>query len=149
MTALYVTVAALFFLMMGMAICLLGFYLYAMMQQVKQLRASVDGLIKSSGDLLNEGSFGRMSRSLVMISTEMPGILVGIKEFSRVMSIFSRNAFQPESPEPTVVAGKDGESAFYPYSESNAASNEAAAEARKHGINLSEEELAGMRTDNR
>lgn len=145
-TTVYVIVAALVFMLFGIAICIMGFFFWTMLQQIKSLKATVDGLTKTANEVLGEGSFSRISKSMMIISTSLPELMIGMREFTRVMSIFSKNAFNPDVV-PTAVTAPEKESGFYPHSEERAAEFETRTEAKAHNINLTAEQLAGMRTD--
>lgn len=145
MTPVYIIVAALVFMLFGIALCILAFFCWTMLQQIKALKATVEGLTKTANEVLGEGSFSRISKSMMVISTSLPELMIGMREFTRVMGIFSKNAFNEEVAAPAISTGK--ESGFFPHSEEHAQELETRAEAKSHNINLSAEDFAGMRTE--
>lgn len=138
-------VAAVVFLLVGIVVCIFGVYLYIMFKMIRDLKKSVDTLTMATHELIGEGSFARISKSLTALSSQMPDMLGGLKEFSRVMSLFFANAFDREKVAAVTPAGNDGE--FYPHDEIRAAEREVAAEAKRHNISLTPADMAAMRTD--
>lgn len=145
MTAVYVIIAALVFLFIGIAIAILGAFGWYMLKMIRELKASVDTQVRAMNELLGEGSFSRISKGLTNLTSNMPEILAGLKEFSRVMKVFARTAMNPE--ELNKVAGEEGDSKVYGYDEAEAASREVADAAKKDRLELSPEELKHYRTD--
>lgn len=82
MTGVYVVVAAMVFLFLGMMLCAAGFFAWYMLRMIRELKASVDLQVKATHELLGEGSFTRISKSLSALNGSMPDILSGMKEFS-------------------------------------------------------------------
>jgi hypothetical protein len=137
----------------GVLLCGLGIFCAYMLTMIKRLTAAVDLQVKATQELLGEGSFTRISKSLSALNGAMPDILGGIKEFAGVMRmVFKANNPEDEGglgvrqPRPTQPPADEG-SAFIPYSEAGAAINEVTEEARRQKLVISDEQLAGMVTD--
>lgn len=145
MTAVYVIIAALVFLFIGIAIAILAAFGWYMLKMIRDLKAAVDSLARVTNELLGDGSFSRISKGLTNLTSNMPEILAGLKEFSRVMKVFARTAMNPEKL--NEVAEEEGESKVYGYSEVAAASQELADAAKKDRLELTPEQLKHYRTD--
>lgn len=145
MTAVYVMIGCLLALFLGIGVAALCFYLWYMTQRFKAIEASLNQLTTVSAELLGEGSFARISKGLTSLTSNMPEILAGLKEFSRVMRVFAKAALDPE--EVKKLDPEAGQSGIYGYNEAVAASNEVAESAKKNILELSKEDLSHMRTD--
>lgn len=145
MTVLYAIIAGLVCLLLGITVAIFGFFLWYMLKVIREVKTAVEGLTTVSHELLGEGSFARMSKSATVISSSLPELLSGFKEFSRVMSIFHKTAFEPGKV--AEVATPEADSAFYPYSEERAAEVESRAKIGKDNLILTEEQLRHMRTE--
>ena len=140
-------------IVIGTGICgiLAGFYLT--LQAVRSMKQSVDELAKVARELLAEGSFTQIARSLQFFRNNAPEYFAGLQEFLRLMSMVSKAMFNQEAIGETKAPAKPqpvstGESGFYPgVTDQEAAEHEAAREAGRHGITLSEEQLATYRTE--
>jgi len=119
-----------------------GWYLLTM---IKRLTAAVDLQVKSTQELLGEGSFTRISKALTSMNNAMPDMLAGMKEFAGVMRLVFKANEETEAPAKRVAA--DEGSAFYPHNDQQAAINEVAAEAARQRIIIPAEDLARMHTD--
>jgi hypothetical protein len=145
-TWVYVILAAVVFLFAGAGICMFGVAIWYMLKIVRELRAAIERLTKSTDELLGEGSFAGISKSLRILTGALPEIMGGMKEFSRTMGLIFRSA-EPEKTQTMDVPMKD-ESAFYPgKTESEQAQDEVTAEARRQKLIISDEQFAGMHTD--
>jgi hypothetical protein len=145
MTVVYVIVAALVFLFLGIGIAILGAFGWYMLKMIKELKTAVDSQVRATAELLGEGSFSRISKGLTSLTSNMPEILAGLKEFSRVMRIFAKTAMDPDKV--AEMESEENQSAVYGYSEATAASNEITEAAKKDKLVLTEEQLKHMRTD--
>lgn len=154
MTTAYVAVTAMIFLFLGMMICVAGFFAYYMLRMIRELKQAVDLQVKATHELLGEGSFTRISKSLSALSGSMPDIIGGIKEFASVMRMVFKANQPPEDEGGLGVRQRgsqppsDGDSAFYPgVTDRDAAINEVAVEARRQRLVITDEQKAGMYTD--
>lgn len=145
MTAIYVIIAALVFLFIGIAVAIMAAFGWYMLKMIRELKAAVEAQVRSAHELLGDGSIPRLSKGLTSLTSNMPEILAGLKEFSRVMKVFARNAMDPEKV--AEVQAEEKGSEFYGYSEATAASNEVTEAAKKDRLELTREELSHMRTD--
>jgi hypothetical protein len=145
MTGLWIAVAVLFAFFLALLLCGFGFAFWYLLKILTRFKESVDKLAQVTAEVMQEGSFARISKSLLILSNNLPEMLDGFKEFSRVMKIFNKNAFDPEK----VAAAEPDEGKVYTTSEPEQAQNEIISEARRHKINLSDEQLATMRTEQR
>lgn len=147
MTGAYIVITAMAFLLLGMMICVCGFFAWYMLKMIKDLKQAVDLQVKATHELLGEGSFTRISKSLSALSGSMPDILGGIKEFAGVMRmVFKANEEEQPAKARPVTGAED--SAFYPgKTDVQAAIDEVAAEAHRQRIPFSAEEAARAHTD--
>jgi len=142
----YVVISAVVFLLAGAGICMFGVALWYMLRTVRELRAAIERLTKSTDELLGEGSFAGISKSLRVLTSALPEIMGGLKEFTRVMAMVFRTS-EPEKPQGMPALAKD-ESAFYPgKTESEQAQDEVTAEAQRQKLIITAEQFAGMHTD--
>lgn len=167
MNAVEITVAALVFLLIGFGLCALGVFCYFMLKMMKGLQESAASVTKVAGETLaeaktmiaqvkevSERNFGdnsavsRASKAVSSLSGNLPEVMAGLKVFNETFSAIYRTTFQPEKVQRAVrTQPSDDESQFIPYDEGQAAQYEEMARAQKERLVLSEEELAGMRTD--
>jgi len=152
MTGVYAIVA--FF--GGIFLCGAAAFCWFILKTIKELKASVDLQVKATQELLGEGSFTRISKSLSSLSGAMPDMLGGIKEFADVMRlVFKANrgeepsdsgvgVRQPHGSQPPV----DHDSAFYPgKTDLQAALDEVQQEAARQRLPFTPEEAARAHTD--
>jgi hypothetical protein len=146
MTGLWIAVAILLTLFVALLMCGFGIAFWYLLKILTKFKESVDKLAQVTAEVMQEGSFARISKSLFILSNNLPEMLDGFKEFSRVMKIFNKNAFDPEK-----VAAAEPEDAgtVYTTSEPEQAQQEVISEAKRRGINLSNEQLVTMRTEGR
>jgi hypothetical protein len=146
MTGLWIAVAILFAFFVALLMCGFGIAFWYLLKILTKFKESVDKLAQVTAEVMQEGSFARISKSLFILSNNLPEMLDGFKEFSRVMKIFNKNAFDPEK-----VAAAEPEEAgtVYTTSEAEQAQNEIVDTARRHKVNISDEQLATMRTEGR
>jgi hypothetical protein len=149
MTGLWIAVAVLFALFLGVLLCVVAFAFWYLLKILTRFRESVDSLSRVTGEVMQEGSLARMAKSLFVISrfieTGIPEMMDGFKEFSRVMKIFNKNAFDQEK----VAAAEPEAGSVYTATEAEQAQHELVEEAKRHKINISDEQLAAMRTEGR
>jgi hypothetical protein len=135
----------------GMLLVIFGFFCWYMLTMIKKLTAAVDLQVKATHELLGEGSFTRISKSLAALNSAMPDIVGGMTEFSKTMKLVFRAAQEPE--EATRVPGKnfppsDLNSGFYHgVTDQEAAVQEVQAEAERQKLYIRPEDLAQMHTD--
>ena len=156
MTWAYVLITALGCLLLGIALCVAGFFCWYMLKMIRELKASVDIMAGATHELIGEGSFTRISKSLSALSGAMPDMLSGIKEFANVMRLVFKSQTAPDEETGAAPAGirggpprprDDGQSAFFGYSEQQAAINEVQAEAARQKIVFTHDEAARSHTD--
>jgi hypothetical protein len=145
-TLLVVAVTAVVFILVGATVCITGVAMWYMLRMIRELRAAVDKLTTATNELLGEGSFTRISKSLQSLAGDFPDMLGGIREFSNVMKLVFRST-ETQTAEKVAPRGSE-ESGFYPgKTDQQAAVQEAANEAKAQNLVLTEEELARMHTD--
>jgi hypothetical protein len=146
MTGVYVVVAAMVFLFLGIMLCAAGFFGWYMLKMIKELKGAVELQVKSTNELLGEGSFTRISKALTTLNGSVPDILKGITEFAGVMRmVFEAN--QEAKPPAKGATIEDSGSGFYAHNDQQAAINEVAEEARRQRIIIPQEDFAKMHTD--
>ena len=146
MTGLWIAVAVLFAFFIALLMCGFGIAFWYLLKILTKFKESVDKLSQVTAEVMQEGSFARISKSLFILSNNLPEMLDGFKEFSRVMKIFNKNAFDPEK---VAAAEPEDSGTAYATTEAEQAQNEIIGEAKRRGINLSNEQLATMRTEGR
>jgi hypothetical protein len=130
---------------LGIFFCAAAAFGWYLLTIIKRLTAMVELQVKATNELLGEGSFTRISKSLSALNNAMPDMLGGIKEFASVMRlVFKANE---ETDNPKRVPPVDPGSGFYTHSDQQAAINEVDAEARRQKIIIPPEELAKFHTD--
>jgi hypothetical protein len=170
MNVLEISVAALVFMLLGVALCGLGFFCYFMLRMMKSLEQSAKDVVASSKESLAkaesvvsqvkevaERNFGensptaRAARSVAKLAENVPQIVGGMDAFSKTMNVFYRMAFDEKKVSEAVpgvaAAPAVDDSAFIPYSEEAAAQFEVERAAKSQRLDLSKEEMATMRTD--
>lgn len=145
MNGLYVAMAALLCLFLGIGVAISAFAFWYLLKTIKTMTAAVQELTGMGSDLLGQGSFKKISSAMITIAEHLPEMLGAFGEFSKVMKVFHKAAFV--EPEPVAGAGVDETSKFYPYSEAEAAENERTARSKRETLILTKEQKAGMRTD--
>jgi len=145
MTGLWIAVAILFAFFLALLLCASGFAFWHLLKILNSFKESVDKLSRVTGEVMQEGSFARISKSLFVLSNNLPEMLDGFKEFSRVMRIFSQNAFDKDK----VAAADSDAGTVYTQDEIQQAQEEVVQAAKRHKINISDEQLEGMRTEGR
>jgi hypothetical protein len=140
----------------GIFLCAVAAFGWYMMAMIKRLTAAVDLQVKSTQELLGEGSFTRISKSLAAISGSMPEMMQGMGILARAMCavVKAGGGEDEEAGGVRQVAGphppSNDESAFYPgFTDKEAAVNEVTAEAHRQKLVISPEELARMHTDDK
>jgi hypothetical protein len=146
-TLVIVAVTAVVFILVGATICISGVAMWYMLKMIRELRAAVDKLTTATNELLGEGSFTRISKSLQVLAGNIPEILGGLREFTRVMSLVFRST-ETEATSRSAVPFQDNESAFFPgKTDAEAAVQEETNRAREQKLILSDEQLSQMHTD--
>ena len=144
----------------GMGLCALGVFCYFMLKGMKELQQAADKVVAAVAvvgrmESLLDRNFGegspaaRAAKSVSALSENLPMLIAGMKGFSDTMSVFFKAAFQEREVEKIVapLAPAVDDSAFIPYSEEAAAQLERNRAAASQRLELSKEEMAGMRTD--
>jgi hypothetical protein len=148
MQPVWIAIAILFAVGFTILMCVTFLGSYYAIVQMRKMQHSSDLTAKAIQDLLGDGSIARAAKALSTLSGEIPEAVISLRAFNKTMQQFTKLMFVQESqPAKIATAPAVEESAFIPYSEENAAEMEAIREAEKNNLNLSDEQLATMRTD--
>jgi len=159
-----IVVAVLAAMLGGMGLCALGVFCYFMLQGMKQLQQAAEkvvaavAVVSKMEAMLGDGSpMARAAKSVSALSENLPMIMGGLKSFSTTMDVFLKVALDEKQVEKAVRTPIPGvrtrveefvdESGFIPYSEEKAAQYEVERAANAQRLELSKDEMAGMRTD--
>jgi hypothetical protein len=149
MQPVWIAVAILFAIGLTVLMCVTFLGSYYAIVQMRKMQQSADLSAKAINEMLGEGSITRAARSLSNLAEQMPEAVITLRAFNKTMAQFTKAMFVEQSPQPAkVVVTEESESAFIPYSEEGAAMHEVIREAQKNKLNLTDEQLATMRTDN-
>lgn len=165
MNGVEIAVAAVVFMLVGFGLCALGIFCYFMLKMMRDLQGAADEVVRvmretlgesraivtQAKELLGENSAtSRAAKAVSALSNNLPEIMGGLKVFNETFSMIYRRTFDPEKVKAPPAAEEEvaGDSAFYGYSEQEAAQNEVTRNQRRERMVLSDVELAGMRTDN-
>jgi hypothetical protein len=152
-----IVVAALVFLLLGVGLTLLGVFCVAMLKMMRQMQEAAAVVSKTVTDASKELNVLRDGRWLAAISDihrlveALPNMLAGLSEFNKLWGTIGKNILSPDVPRasmqetPPTSDGEEGR--VYTYSEETAAANEATEELRRNKLVMSDEQMAGMRTD--
>ena len=163
MNGVEIAVAGLVFLLVGAGLCALGVFCYFMLRMMKGLQQSAEEVTRATRETLGEAKLivsqakdmlgdnsplARAAKSVSSLSNNLPEVMAGLKIFSDTFSAVYRTTFNPEKVQSaTRPAPVEDDSQFIPYDEGQAAQFEETVRARRERFTLSDEELAGMRTD--
>lgn len=155
-----IVVAVLAAMLGGMGLCALGVFCYFMLQGMKQLQQAAEKVVSAVAvvqkiEAMADRNFGegsptaRAAKSVSVLSENLPMLLAGMKSFSDTMSVFFKAAFQEREVEKVVspLSPAADDSQFVPYSEERAAQFEVERANKAQRLDLSKEEMAGMRTE--
>lgn len=161
MNSIEIVVTVVAAMLAGIGLCLLAVFCVAMLKMMSTLQESAKLVVEAAKQIplimasvdrnFGEGSpTARAAKSVSSLSENLPMLIAGMKGFSDTMSVFFKAAFQEREVEKIVSplsAPAEEFTGQIPYSEEAAAQYEQSRAAKAQRLELSKEEMAGMRTD--
>lgn len=145
MQPVWIAVSILFAVGFTALVCVAGgaaWYFTVQLRKLQQvISSSAQTLMEFSGDT----TFAIVAKSLRQVAGELPEAIESIKTFNSSMSAFTKAIFVEQPTRKPAVESGEGE--FIAYDEGRAAQAEVNRRHKEQKLELSEEQLAGMRTD--
>lgn len=151
MTPVWIAVAVLAAFGFAVVICIVFAVAWYAIMQMRAIQASAQRIVDSVAEVTGDGSVTRLSRAVTSLAAELPGAVETLKAFNQTMTDVKKLMFTGEESRgkaaPLRVPPDTG-SAFYGYSEEDAAAIERSSKIQAEKLDLSAAELSVMRTEN-